>query len=242
MTAAPSAGSQGCHRADTTGQGRVGTVPAMSEPHAAGSCSLVVRVWLPDRPGALGQVASRIGALHGDVTAIDILERGAGKVIDELVVSLPAGVSLDLLAKEIKAVDGAAIEHIRAIDGERPDSATAVLELAASLAETSSGSRLQTVCDGLVVALDADWAVGVSEGAVVSGAGKVPDREWIRAFLEGSGHLDGPAEHGALEDVAWATVKQADLTLAVGRSARALHDRERARLAALTRVVAGLLA
>src|SRR5215204_3609233 len=31
--------------------------------------SLVVRVWLPDRPGALGQVASRIGGLRGDVTA-----------------------------------------------------------------------------------------------------------------------------------------------------------------------------
>ena len=27
----------------------------------------VVRVWLPDRPGALGQVASRIGAVRGDV-------------------------------------------------------------------------------------------------------------------------------------------------------------------------------
>ena len=32
--------------------------------------TLVVRLWLPDRPGALGQVASRIGAVHGDVTAI----------------------------------------------------------------------------------------------------------------------------------------------------------------------------
>ena len=29
----------------------------------------VVRVWLPDRPGALGQVASRIGAVRGDVSA-----------------------------------------------------------------------------------------------------------------------------------------------------------------------------
>ena len=49
----------------------------------------VVRVWLPDRPGALGQVASRIGAVRGDVVGIDILERGAGRAIDELVVELP---------------------------------------------------------------------------------------------------------------------------------------------------------
>ena len=29
--------------------------------------TVVMRVWLPDRPGALGQVASRIGAVKGDV-------------------------------------------------------------------------------------------------------------------------------------------------------------------------------
>src|SRR5687767_13200202 len=49
----------------------------------------VVRLWLPDRPGALGQVASRIGAVRGDVVGIEILERGAGRAIDELVVRLP---------------------------------------------------------------------------------------------------------------------------------------------------------
>ena len=40
-----------------------------------------VRVWLPDRPGALGQVASRIGAVRGDVVGIEILQRGAGRAI-----------------------------------------------------------------------------------------------------------------------------------------------------------------
>ena len=38
----------------------------------------VVRMWLPDRPGALGQVASRIGAVRGEIVGIDILERGGG--------------------------------------------------------------------------------------------------------------------------------------------------------------------
>jgi hypothetical protein len=50
--------------------------------------TFVVRVWLPDRPGALGAVASRIGAVGGDLVGIDILERGGGRVIDELVVEL----------------------------------------------------------------------------------------------------------------------------------------------------------
>ena len=46
----------------------------------------MVRVWLPDRPGALGAVASRIGAVRGDVIGIDILERGGGRAVDELTV------------------------------------------------------------------------------------------------------------------------------------------------------------
>ena len=49
----------------------------------------ILRLWLPDRPGALGAVASRVGAVGGDVVGIDILERGAGRAIDELVVELP---------------------------------------------------------------------------------------------------------------------------------------------------------
>ena len=59
------------------------TVPGME--------TYVVRMWLPDRPGALGQVASRIGAVRGEIVGIDILERGAGRAIDELVVELPDG-------------------------------------------------------------------------------------------------------------------------------------------------------
>ena len=52
--------------------------------------TFVVRVWIPDRPGALGQVASRIGAVRGDVAGIEILERGGGRAIDEIVVELPS--------------------------------------------------------------------------------------------------------------------------------------------------------
>ena len=50
--------------------------------------------------------------------------------------ALPESVSLDLLAKEIGAVDGVAVEHVRSVGDERADSATAVLQLAADVAET----------------------------------------------------------------------------------------------------------
>src|SRR5580693_2424702 len=72
----------------------------------------VVRVWLPDRPGALGAVASRIGAVGGDLTSIEILERGAGRAIDELVVDLPDGTLVELLVHEVRQVDGVDVEDV----------------------------------------------------------------------------------------------------------------------------------
>ena len=200
--------------------------------------TLVVRVWLPDRPGALGQVASRIGAVHGDVTAIDILERGGGRVIDELVVALPESVSVDLLAKEIGAVDGVAVEHVRVVDDERPDSATALLQLAGRVAEAPPADRLGTLVDGLLHAVDADWAVAVRDYEVVAQRGSPPDLGWLLAFLDGSEHLD-PACPGTNTpgDVMWARLPAAGMVVATGRAARAVHERERQRIATLARII-----
>jgi hypothetical protein len=204
--------------------------------------SLVVRVWLPDRPGALGQVASRIGAVHGDVTAIDILERGGGRVVDELVVALPESVSVDLLAKEIGAVDGVAVEHVRAIGDERPDSSTALLQLAADVAGAPRRTRLGVLVTGLLRAVDGDWAVAVCDGALVERRGTPPDLGWLLAFFDGSGHLD-PAfpSANAPSDVMWARLPEAGVVVATGRAARAVHERERGRIILLARIVDGLL-
>ena len=75
----------------------------------------VVRIWLPDRPGALGAIASRIGAVRGDLIGIDILERGAGRAIDELVVELPDESLVPLLTRELSEVEGVDVEDIRPV-------------------------------------------------------------------------------------------------------------------------------
>ena len=214
-----------------------------ADPHVppTPSRTMVVRVWLPDRPGALGQVASRIGGVHGDVTALDILERGAGRVIDELVVALPETVSTDLLAKEIGAVDGVAVEHIRAVGADRADSATAVLHLAAEVAETPPPGRLDALVAGLLRAADGDWAVAVRGDVLVVERGAPPDLRWLLAFLEGSEHLDPACPTNAPGDVMWARLPTAGLVVATGRAARAVHERERQRVTLLARIVDGLL-
>ncbi len=97
--------------------------------------TIVVRVWMPDRPGALGQVASRIGAVRGDVLAIEILEQGGGRAIDELTVSLPDDDLLPLLTAEVDAVDGVSVESIRIVDPDRTDASLSALALGAAIAE-----------------------------------------------------------------------------------------------------------
>jgi hypothetical protein len=203
--------------------------------------ALVVRVWLPDRPGALGQVASRIGAVHGDVTAIDILERGAGRVIDELVVTLPDSTSEELLAKEINAVDGVSVEHIRRVADQRTDSVTAILELAARVAALPASDRLAALTDGLVAAVDADWAVAVRHGEVVHACGEPPDVRWLIAFLDGCEHLDAADPKAGPGDVMWARLPRSGVAVAAGRARRPVHERERSRVALLASVADALL-
>lgn len=77
-----------------------------------------MRVRLLDRPGALGLVASRIGAVGGDIVAIDILERESGTVVDEFVVELGDEGLVSLLRREVHEVDGVAIEEVRPFDVE----------------------------------------------------------------------------------------------------------------------------
>jgi len=58
-----------------------------------------VRIHLPDRPGALGAVASRIGAVGGDIIAIDILDRADGQAMDEFIIELAGEELVDCSAR-----------------------------------------------------------------------------------------------------------------------------------------------
>lgn len=206
--------------------------------------TLVLRVWLPDRPGALGLVASRIGAVRGDVLAIDILERGGGQVVDELVISLPRSTPPELLVTEVGAVDGVAVESIREAPNDRPDPAMALLEVGASVAAAcveSDDAAVDALGAGVAEALDADWVVVAGDDGPRFGRGDAPDARWLRAFLEGSGHLPAEGVHGPA-DVLWASLPRAGLTIAAGRASRAVHERERARLRVLAHIVDPLLA
>lgn len=204
----------------------------------------VVRVWVPDRPGALGQVASRIGSVGGDVVGIDILERGAGKAIDELVVTLPSADLVSLLVAEIGQVDDAAVEEIHHLDGDLPEPGIAVLELVARVVEQPPRARLARLCEELGSLVAADWVILVDVESrvrlLVSGEG-APEPAWLLAFVEGSRHLPPEAQRSsAPTDLTWAEMPAHGLVIAAGRNKPALRWREHRQVALLGRVLDAL--
>jgi hypothetical protein len=203
--------------------------------------TIVVRVWMPDRPGALGQVASRIGAVRGDVLAIEILEQGGGRAIDEITVALPDADLIPLLTAEVDAVDGVSVESIRVVDPDRTDASLSALALGAALAECPPAQRLEVLVQGIQRFAETDWVVVTGAEGVVARRGDAPDLGWLTAFLAGSEHLDG-LDDSAPSDLLWASMPASGLAVAAGRVGNPIHERERVRFSLLARLADALVA
>ena len=207
--------------------------------------TFVMRVWLPDRPGALGQVASRIGAVRGDVVAIDILEREGGQAIDELVIELPNEQLVGLLVAEVRQVDGVAVEEVRSVGDALHDPRLDALEAAAQLVgAVDADELLKSVVTHARRVIGAKWAAVISIDAVASDDGVLvadpdaPSRAWLEAFLAGSRAAEQAGQHApATSDVLWAPLPSSGLALVLGRPSMAYRSRERHQAAALARVV-----
>ena len=202
--------------------------------------TVVVRVWLPDRPGALGQVASRIGSVRGDVLAIEILEIGGGRVIDELVVALPDPSLVDLMMNEVHAIDGVSVEHVRETSDGHLDTSILSLSVAAELAESAPEDRVDRFIDGVQRLTEGSWVMVAHGGEIVASVGDVPTAEWVTSLLAGSSHLGDP--HATSSDMFWSDLPQSAMWVAVGREGRTVHDRERVRLDLFARIADALIA
>ncbi len=134
----------------------------------------LIRVQLPDRPGALGAVASRIGSVGGDVISIDILQRDNGVVVDELGVGLAGDHLLGLLRDEILEVDGVVIESLRPVEGPLPDRHAELLDIATELfVQSSPGALLDRLVERVCRSLAADFAAIVdADGTIVVTLGR----------------------------------------------------------------------
>ena len=216
----------------------------------------VLRLWLPDIPGTLGRVAAAIGQADGDVIGIEILERGAGMAIDELIVALPTQgstpsdeerneeLNIEKLISCVSQVEGVAVEDVHRVAQDRPDQSVLALDTAACIMETPKVDRTEATCELVRDMLEADWCTVVPNGAQspLAVSGDVPDLPWVMAFLGGISHLasDARYEHTPA-DVAWAPLDLLDAAIVVGRLRGAFRLRERQHLTLIARIVSSAL-
>lgn len=197
----------------------------------------VARLWLPDIPGTLGLVAAAIGRAGGDVIGIEILERGAGMAIDELLIELADPQRIESLISEVAGVPGVNVEDVHQVDPDRQDQSILALDVAARIVEAPGDDRLLAACSLIRSMLEAEWCTVIGRDTPDVAVGTIPDPAWLRAFLEGIRHLDGEAsfEHTP-GDVAWAPMQDGGFIVS-GRQQRAFRSRERQHLALIARIV-----
>jgi hypothetical protein len=199
---------------------------------------MLVRVWLPDRPGALGLVASRIGALGADIVGVDVLERSDHVAVDEFAISLPNVDLVKLLVREIEEVDGASVEEWRLV-GRFPDARLDALESVERLCSAKDAEDVRcALVDAVRSEFNADWATVIDGERVLAAAGtSVPDGPVLAALAAGTAASPAVAcgEAGP-DDLATARFPGTGSVLLVGRDGHPFRRRERRQLIALARI------
>lgn len=194
----------------------------------------LLRVWLPDRPGALGAVASRLGALKGDVVGLEIIERHGGRAIDELSVSLPSDLPIELVAREVSSEEDVEVEDIRPITDTVYDPQLDALETAAMLlGAQTAGDLSEALCEHVGRCVRSSWVAVVGPSGVVDARGEVPNDAWLQSFVSASPAASAKSDLDI--DTIWMPLPAADMALVVGRHTP-FRAKERQRLAALARV------
>ena len=128
--------------------------------------SYLLRLVVPDRPGILGAVATALGESGIDIVSVDVLERGGGVALDDIVVDLPPDRLPDSLITASQRVPGVQVEALRPFAG--PLDTHRELELLESLARAAEGTAVKLLAAELPRVFHSGWAV------VLSGDGEGP--------------------------------------------------------------------
>ncbi len=132
--------------------------------------SYLLRLVVPDRPGILGAVATALGEAGVDIVSVDVLERGGGVAVDDIVVDLPPDRLPDSLITAAQAVPGVQVEALRPFHG--PLDTHRELELLEALARAATPGpptlAVKLLAAELPRVFHSGWAV------VLSGDGQGP--------------------------------------------------------------------
>ncbi|HXZ61292.1 MAG TPA: hypothetical protein VEG62_01025, partial [Acidimicrobiales bacterium] len=195
-----------------------------------------MRIWLPDAPGVLGAVAAEIGAAKGNVVGLEVLERGAGVAIDELVVELPDDPdAVDAVCRGVRNVPGAGVEVVTEVPGEATDREGTVLAAAAGILQAGTPAAALRALSGHLRALfDLSWIALADEALdrYLEVHGDVPPVRWVAAFAEGARSGADPANDTTGSGVFVEPVPETGLVVCGGRPT-AIRRRERAEIGLL---------
>ncbi|BBY16795.1 ACT domain-containing protein [Mycolicibacterium litorale] len=121
--------------------------------------SYLLRVELEDRPGRLGSLAVALGSVGADILSLDVVERGAGYAVDDLVVELPVGAMPDAIITAAESLTGVYVDTIRPHTGLLE--AHRELELIDHIAAARRAARLQVLADEAPRILRVGWCTVV---------------------------------------------------------------------------------
>src|SRR5215217_4000119 len=127
------------------------------EDDPGGTVSYLLRLVLPDRPGILGAVATALGESGADIVSLDVLERGNGVAVDDVVLDLPRGRLPDSLITAAQTVPGVQVESLRPYAG--PLDTHRELELLDGLARIGEGASAKLLAAELPRVFHSGWAV-----------------------------------------------------------------------------------
>ncbi|CPZ79010.1 amino acid-binding ACT [Mycobacteroides abscessus] len=125
--------------------------------------SYLLRLQLADRPGSLGSVAVALGTVGADILSLDVVERGPGYAIDDLVIDLPPGSMPDSLITAAEALNGVHVHSIRPHTGLLE--AHRELELIDRVAAAAASARLEVLAQEAPHVLRANWCTVVGRTA-----------------------------------------------------------------------------
>ena len=150
--------------------------------------SYLLRLVVPDRPGILGAVATALGSAGVDIVSLDVLERGSGLAVDDIVVDLPQDRLPDSLITAVSAVPGVEVESLRPFAG--PLDTHRELDLLEALARVATTPPDPSLAVKLLAAelprvFHSAWAAVVQAGDLPGAPGEV------LAASEGAPTFDG---------------------------------------------------
>ena len=119
------------------------------------STPYLLRALLPDRPGALGALATAIGSVGGDIASVEVVDREPAGAVDDFVVRIDPALLPQMLAAASE-VAGVRVETVRTYEG--PIDLGHELDLVDTLTEAPA-LALALVARVGAQAFKASWAV-----------------------------------------------------------------------------------